>query len=90
MRIDEHLSEAIDWAEKRLRTGSEPPWTYYRLMQLKEAAVELLSGIEASTKTENLSQSAEHQGDVLPPEGSIVRIDTARRHRDKQRPVLPT
>ncbi len=41
MTIDQHLEQAISWAEERLRNGAEPPLIYYRLMQLREAAKEL-------------------------------------------------
>ena len=42
MTPDKALETCIEWANERLRNGSEPPWIYYRLMQLKEAATELL------------------------------------------------
>ena len=35
------------WAKERLRSGSEPPWTYYRFMQLVEAVDELTAGSRA-------------------------------------------
>ena len=90
MSIDTHLAAAIDWAEKRLRTGTEPPWSYYRLMQLKEAATELLAGIESTSPTGHSQQSESHPESDRPQEAGIVRLDTARRHRDTERPVLPT
>ena len=33
-----------EWARERLKTGAEPPWSYYRLMQLVEVTTLLLSG----------------------------------------------
>lgn len=33
----------IDWANTKLQ-GNEPPWVWYKLMQLKEAASGLLNG----------------------------------------------
>lgn len=42
MAISKDLTRAIEWAEERLRNGAEPPFIYYRLMQLREAAQELL------------------------------------------------
>lgn len=90
MKIDQHLASAIDWAEKRLRTGAEPPWSYYRLMQLKEAATELLAGLESTSPMESSPKAEEHPETDPPHEGHIVRLDTARRHRDKEHPVLPT
>lgn len=58
MRIDEHLSEAIQWAEQRLRHGEEPPFIYYRLMQLREAAMELAP--HAKRLAEDSPGSEEH------------------------------
>lgn len=42
MKIDDKLESVVAWAEERLRNGAEPPFIYYRLMQLREAAEELL------------------------------------------------
>lgn len=42
MSIDDQLEAIGSWAEERLRTGAEPPFIYYRLMQLREAAKELM------------------------------------------------
>lgn len=62
MKIDQHLAEAITWAEERLRNGAEPPFIYYRLMQLREAAMELQDHArrlsEISPGSEGLGDSA--------------------------------
>jgi len=63
MTIEQHLDEAISWAEERLRSGAEPPFIYYRLMQLREAATELKS--HAMQLAEGSPLSAEHQESVL-------------------------
>lgn len=59
MKIDEHLAASIDWAEERLRNGAEPPFIYYRLMQLREAAMELKD--HAKRLAEGPQELAEHQ-----------------------------
>ena len=63
MTIDQHLEEAIDWAEERLRNGAEPPFIYYRLMQLREAAMELKD--HARRLSEGSQECAEHPETAL-------------------------
>lgn len=48
--IRETLSQAIDWANEGLRSAAEPPWSYYRRMQLKEAASDLVAGLTSITQ----------------------------------------
>lgn len=62
MEIDNQLEAAIKWAEERLRNGSEPPFIYYRLMQLREAAQELLP--HAKQQTEGSHELVEHPESV--------------------------
>ena len=90
MKIDAHLGQVIDWAEKRLRNGAEPPWTYHKLKLLVEVSTDLLAGLEATAPMESLQPSELHQDDAHPQSGQIVRIDTARRHHDTLSVVLPT
>jgi len=90
MKIDEHLAASIDWAEERLRSGAEPPWTYYRLMQLKEAALELMAGLQSVSPTDHSQRSEAPEDDARPHGANIDRIDVARRRRDTEKPLLPT
>ena len=78
MTISENLAAAIDWADVRLRSGTEPPWAYYRLMQLKEAATELLAGITSTSVSSEANSSSD-----------VVRLDVARRLSNPDKPVLP-
>lgn len=84
------LGTVKDWAKERLRTGAEPPWTYYRLMQLIEAVDLLSAGDDAVSPTENLPQLELQQDEIPPQEGNICRLDTARSRRDQQSVPLPT
>lgn len=67
MTIDQHLEAAIDWAEERLRSGAEPPFVYYRLMQLREAAKELSGHAKQcaanSLRPERCQENAPQQAD---------------------------
>lgn len=89
--IRDDLTRAIDWANERLRSGAEPPWAYYRLMQLKEAASELIAGMnvamqptDGSPESDGLPASAPQQA------ADIVPLDSARRLRHTGEIPLPT
>lgn len=82
----EKLNEVAEWARGRLRTGTEPPWHYYRLMQLLDAVNGLQS--DAPVRTEDLPQFAEHSESVRQPTERIVRLDSFRL-RPAQTPAPP-
>ncbi|MAP94286.1 MAG: hypothetical protein CMK07_04985 [Ponticaulis sp.] len=63
MTIDQHLEAVIKWSEERLRTGAEPPFIYYRLMQLRESAKELYD--PSRQRSEDLPECAENQETAL-------------------------
>lgn len=90
MSIADDLTRAIDWANDRLRSGAEPPWSYYRLMQLKEAATELLAGMRATQPMEGSQGSPPHSASETPPSASVLQLDTARRHRPGEPVRMPT
>lgn len=83
MSIDEHLAEAIDWAEERLRNGAEPPLIYYRLMQLREAATELQS--HAKRLAEGSPGSAELRDSARQTSASAGSPNIVPLHRDPKR-----
>lgn len=84
------LGIAKEWAKERLRSGAEPPWTYYRLMQLIDAVDALTAGEAVVSPTGCLQQSARPQDDSLPQGGKIYRLDTARSRRNEPPIQLPT
>ncbi len=43
------LQTVGDWAQSRVASGEEPPWTFHKLKLLAEIAHELSEGLEAST-----------------------------------------
>ena len=83
MSVVHDLERAIEWAEERLRNGAEPPFIYYRLMQLREAAQELLphaTRLEAgSPESGRTVESAPQQSD------RVFELDTVRRRRADER-----
>jgi len=44
----ETLVKVGEWAQARIETGEEPPWTYHKLKKLAELARELAEGLDAS------------------------------------------
>ena len=84
------LDTAKAWAQERLRSGAEPPWTYYRLMQLVEAVESLTAGARAVTPT-GCSQQEQRPRDDIPPQGeNIYRLDIAQSRRAEQQVQMPT
>ena len=76
------LEYVRDWAQARVDSGNEPPWTYHKLKDLTKLANELAAGMGASiTKTDSL-ELQEHLETEFPQGENIVRLETARFRRD--------
>lgn len=45
----DELTRVHAWAEAKIATGAEPPWTWYQYMKLREALDALLGGLEVAT-----------------------------------------
>lgn len=84
------LERVSQWARERLRSGAEPPTAYYRLMQLIEAADALSGGLMATPPKEGEPESVVPAESAQPQEGSVVRLDNARRHPAATPIRLPT
>ncbi len=54
----------LEWAKAKLAKGEEPPWSWYKLMKLRETLEAILAGMAATT-TESSPQSAERPGTHL-------------------------
>jgi hypothetical protein len=62
----EELEKIREWADSKIAAGSEPPFAFYRYMQLREAADAILGGFSMSIPMpEDLPESALHQGTGL-------------------------
>ena len=56
------LQSVLDWADKKLATGAEPPWAWYQYAKLREAVEEVIACLEATTpQTESLLQVGTRQ-----------------------------
>lgn len=38
------LRKMLEWAEGKLAEGQEPPWSWYRFMQLRDALEHIVAG----------------------------------------------
>lgn len=57
------LERVRDWANEKLATGEEPPWSFYQHMKLVEALDEILRGMDAVTPLPEDSPEAERPRD---------------------------
>ena len=85
----DQLEEIQEWAQERLRSGTEPPWNYYRLMQLIDAIEHLDAGPIDAFTMDRLQQSEPPAGNDHQLEDDVVQLDSVRRHREPERPRPP-
>jgi len=87
----ETLDKVAEWANQRVESGHEPPWTYNKLKKLAELAIQLSKGMEVAIKMECSQQSYELQETDLQQQGNIIRLSSARCHlRPERCSQLPT
>ena len=76
--IKEKLVDVGAWAQARVDSGEEPPWTFHKLRQLAELATELAEGLDASTvytpgmEVDGRVKQAEQQPDIA---DNVVRFE---------------
>lgn len=80
---------AREWAKERLSAGEEPPWSYYRLMQLIDAIDSINEGLAATKTKANLLRSDRPEDSVSQQEGNIYQLDNAQPHSDEISVPLP-
>lgn len=76
----EELQRLRDWADGKIATGAEPPWSWYQYMKLRETLDAILAGM-AATRTVDLLQSEPHPGTGLRLVASNGPQDIARSHQ---------
>jgi len=74
--METELERVGDWARERIKAGQEPPWTYYKLMQLVDA-IEGLSG-RFTLPTEDLQRSPDSSESDPQPQAKVVSLDSIR------------
>ena len=72
------LIAARAWAKDKLANGAEPPWSFYRLMQLIDAADAIIAGTEATITMDDLQPKELPENCETQQEGEIVELDTFR------------
>jgi hypothetical protein len=84
------LERVREWAINKLTTGGEPPWSWYRYMQLREALEALLEGMAVTRPMEISPESAERPDVSLRLVASTRSQDTVQSHPERgPRPPLP-
>ena len=83
----EDLRKVRDWADQKVASGQEPPWTWYQYVKLREAASALLAGIPDFTDSR---QSATRRDERLQLVASNSLRDNARPHQPDEPVQLPT
>jgi hypothetical protein len=54
------LCRVLDWADKKLAGGAEPPWAWYQYAKLREAVEEVIACLQAP-QMESLPQTKARQ-----------------------------
>jgi hypothetical protein len=85
----EQLQQVRAWADKKIATGAEPPWSWYQHMKLCEALDAILAGMNATRPMEDLQVSASRRGAGLRLVDSADPQETAPRRLDQQQVQLP-
>ena len=81
------LQRVKEWAESKIATGDEPPWSWYQHMKLIESLDAIIKGMRVVTPhAEGLPQLEEQPGNGRLRVVSDDRQETFQRHQD-QRPV---
>jgi hypothetical protein len=87
--MDAKLKEVLDWAEKKIAQGTEPPWAWKRYMDLIVLLNEIIASRTATISLEDSLRLQVHQEPDHPLPAGIRHIDTARRRRAVLRARLP-
>ncbi len=70
----EKLTEIGEWAESRVKSGEEPPWTFHKLRTLSELAFEFAEGMDTNFA---FTPGIEEEKPQLEPSGeNIIRLQT--------------
>jgi len=87
----ETLHKLAAWADARIASGAEPPWTYTKLSSLSDICTELAAGMGATTRMESPQPEGELADNYHPGAENIVALDKFRPRRAAPDPLsLPT
>ena len=89
MSLPQSLIDARAWAKERLRKP-EPPWSFYRFMQIIDAVDAIEKGMESTVTTARELEPTEHSSDGVPQRGAkVFQLETSPRPSDKIEVPLP-
>jgi len=83
------LERVREWVIEKLATGSEPPWSWYQHMKLREALDAILMGMDATQPMADSLGSASRRGGGLRLVGGVDSPSSARRHPETPAVPLP-
>lgn len=72
------LDNVADWADSRVNSGQEPPWTFQSLKKLSLIARELSAGMSANLQRVSEQGEALSVEDSPRPMADIVQLDNFR------------
>jgi len=84
------LEKLANWAETRVRTGKEPPWTEKSLSDLAVIARELAKGMNTVITLEDSLELEQRLENVHPQSENIVELDSFRHHLKPMNLPMPT
>jgi len=76
------------WAQSRVASGEEPPWTYHKLQQLAEISLELAQGMDAAINLDTDTLPVEETA-ALPQAENIVQLESFRAAQNSGDVILP-
>lgn len=81
----DELQRVRDWADAKIATGAEPPWSWFQYMKLRETLDAILEGMACRAPTDlpaDSPEAASHRGS-----GHLRLVDTG---RQESAPPHPT
>lgn len=82
------LNRVGEWAQSRVASGEEPPWTYHKLKLFAEIAQDLASGMDAVTAFGEAPETVTpHNNDSV---SKVIQMDDFRPARQNDELQLPS
>lgn len=90
-RMDKNtLIQVGEWAQSRVASGEEPPWTFHKLQQLADLALGLAEGMDASTTYVVEKSGPVCESAMVEENDIVVSLDRFRSTSNELQIVLPS
>lgn len=87
--MDENTLRTVGkWAQSKVDSGEEPPWTFHKLKQLAQITSELADGMDAAIMIET-DRAERPKAPALLPE-NVIAIESFRSAQNAPEIALPT